>query len=393
MDCLKKAFKLSAALNGKSFSFSSAKFCHIDLIDAAFDIQRRTPAIICCRNDVLHSSVLVLDTVVMSYGVSAIFLSLLMLFHGCSGSSQPVQLKYKATGQSPEVLAVYEAWFGLPTHISVGYSSHDAEVIRTQIRKAKDMGVSGFVVDWYGDREPFIDQSYALMQSVAAKNKFNIAMMYEESGQEDGATDEVIADFTMFHDTYLAQNAPGHQAYLTYQGRPVIFVFPRSSHTDWAKVRSVVDKWSIPPLLIQENLPGPHPDAFDGFYPWVKGWAPDGSNWGESYLSDFYHTMATDHPDKIIVGGAWPQFDDRKASWSLNRHISARCGQTFKDTVDLWRKFFPADQTIPFMLIGTWNDYEEGSEIEPGIPTCADQSPANPLKGEGKSGSAPTAKQ
>jgi len=91
-----------------------------------------------------------------------------MLFHGCTGSSQPVQLKYKATGASPEVLAVYEAWFGEPKHMSVGYSSHDTEVIRTQIRKAKAMGISGFVVDWYGDREPFIDQSYALMQALAA---------------------------------------------------------------------------------------------------------------------------------------------------------------------------------------------------------------------------------
>jgi hypothetical protein len=319
---------------------------------------------------------LLLDTVVMSAGVSGVLLSVLMVFHGCIGSSQPVQLKYKATGNSPELLAVYEAWFGTPKHISVGYSSHDPEVIRTQIRKAKSMGISGFVVDWYGDREPFIDQTYALMQSVAAKNKFTVAMMYDESGQEDGATDEVIADFTMFHDMYLAPSAPGRQAYLTYQERPIIFVFPHGSHTDWAKVRTVVDKWNPAPLLIQENLPGPHPDAFDGFYPWVKGWASDGSNWGESYLTDFYHTMATKYPDKIIVGGAWPKFDDSKASWGLNRHISARCGQTYGDTIGLWRKFFPADQTIPFMMIGTWNDYEEGSEIEPGIPKCGDQSPA-----------------
>jgi hypothetical protein len=85
--------------------------------------------------------------------------------------------------------------------------------------------------------------------------------------------------------------------------------------------------------------------------------------------------MATKHADKIVVGGAWPGFNDVKASWSLNRHISARCGQTFTDTVDFWRKYFPADQIIPFVLIETWNDYEEGSEIEPGLPKCGDQLP------------------
>ena len=66
------------------------------------------------------------------------------------------------------------------------------------------MGISAFVVDWYGDREPFIDRSYALMQTIAAKHNFHVAMMYDETNQEDGATDEAIADFTMFHDTYLS---------------------------------------------------------------------------------------------------------------------------------------------------------------------------------------------
>ena len=310
----------------------------------------------------------------MSHATSASSLCIVLLFHGCGHSSTPVDLKYKAVGTSPQTLALYEAWFGQPPHISVGYSTNSPETVRDQIHKARELGVAGFVVDWYGDREPFIDRSYAVIQNVAAKNKFSVAMMYDEADIEEGATDQAIADLTAFHNTYLRGNSPGHQAYLTYRGRPVIFVFPHGSHTDWAQVRTSVNKWSSPPWLIQENLPGPHPDAFDGFYPWVNpgpdGWAADGSNWGDRYLADFYKNMAAKYSDKIVVGGAWPQFDDRKASWSLNRHISARCGQTYRDTLDLWKKYFPPNQVIPFMLIQTWNDYEEGSEIETGIPSC-----------------------
>jgi hypothetical protein len=314
---------------------------------------------------------LLLDNVIMSVATSAKVLSVMMMLHGCSGPSQPVDLKYKAAGPRPEILAVYEAWFGLPNHMNVGYTSTDPELLRSQIQKAQAMGIAGFVVDWYGDRDNAIDKSYATLQNLAAKNQFKVAMMYDEADQSEGATDVVIADFTMFHDTYLAGNAKGRKAYLTYNGRPLIFVFPHGGHTDWAKVRTVVDKWDSPPLLIQENLPGPHPDAFDGFYPWVKGWAPDGSNWGQDYLADFYHNMATKYPDKMTIGGAWPQFDDSKASWGLNRHISARCGQTFSDTMGLWRQFYPAGQVIPYMMIETWNDYEEGSAIERGLPTCS----------------------
>ena len=37
-------------------------------------------------------------------------------------------------------------------------------------------------------------------------------MIYDETDQEDGATDETIADFNMFHETYLSPKAPGRQA-------------------------------------------------------------------------------------------------------------------------------------------------------------------------------------
>lgn len=303
----------------------------------------------------------------------AALLVCLLLPRGCSGpAGHALPLKHKATGNTPQTIALYEAWFGHPSHISIGYSSHDPSTIDHQIRKAKAMGISAFVVDWYGDREPFIDRSYALMQTIAAKDDFQVAMMYDETNQEDGATDEALADFTMFHETYLSSKAPGRQAYLTYEGRPLIFIFPKGGHTDWNRVRAMVEKWDPAPLLIQENLPGADADAFDGFYAWVSPTANgDGSNWGEQYLSDFYQTMRAKYPDKIIVGGEWSSFDDSKASWGLNRHISARCGQTFADTKALWRKFFPPDDLLPFVMIDTWNDHEEGTAIEDGIAACA----------------------
>lgn len=304
----------------------------------------------------------------------AFFLCLLLL-HG-SSRQEPGKppLKYRAVGSQPELLAVYEAWFGMSKHISIDYTSHDPKVIKRQMDRARAAGISAFVVDWYGDREPFIDESYALMQKTAAKHKFKIAMMYDETDADDGATDEAIADFTMFHQTYLSPQSPGYKAYLTYEGRPLIFVFPKGGHTDWDKVRALINTWSPVPLLINENLPGKYAADFDGYYAWISpgsaGWAANGDNWGAPYLTGFYQTMRDKYPDKMIVGGAWASFDDKKASWSLNRHISPRCGQTFSDTFDFWRTQFPKEDPIPFLMIETWNDYEEGTAVEQGIPSC-----------------------
>ena len=250
------------------------------------------------------------------------------------------------------------------------------------------MGISAFVVDWYGDRDPFNDRTYALMQTEAAKENFHVAIMYDETDQEDGATDETMADLTMFHEVYLSSEAAGSHAYLTYQGRPMIFIFPKGGHTDWDKVRALVNKWESPPWLIYENDPGQYANAFDGFYAWIQGWATDGSNWGEQSLTNFYQTMQSKYADKIIVGGVWASFDDSKASWGLNRHISARCGQTFTDTFNLWKKYYRADDPIPFLLVETWNDYEEGSAIERGIASCGSGSQANVMPNL-RAGSAP----
>jgi hypothetical protein len=309
----------------------------------------------------------------------------LLLLQGCThpGLRQALRENVPTTEASSQILAVYEPWFGHPSHISVGYSSQDPVVIRKQIEQAKAMGISGFVVDWYGDREPFIDRSYALLQIIAAEKHFHISMMYDETeGESVPATADALAAFNKFGETYLSPNAPGRQAYLTYKERPVIFIFPKGGHTDWNRVRAATDKWNPPPLLIYEDHPTSFASAFDGFYAWInpgqKGWAADGSNWGEAYLRDFYRTMRSKYPDKIAVGAAWTGFDDSKAAWGLNRHMSQRCGETFADTMKLWRQYSSADPSLPFLLIETWNDYEEGTAIERGLAKCGSDSQSRP---------------
>jgi hypothetical protein len=310
---------------------------------------------------------------------------LLLLFQGCTqpGVHKDISRNVSALGMERKVLAVYEPWFGHPSHISVGYSSQDPVTIRKQIDQAKSLGISGFVVDWYGDREPFLDKSYALIQSIAGEKQFKVAMMYDETQTANGqATDDTLAAFDKFHRVYLAPNAPGRDAYLTYNERPVIFIFPKSTETDWNRVREEVNRWNPVPLLIYEDRYTPHDNVFDGFYAWVnpgkKGFAADGSNWGEDYLRDFYSRMQSKYPDKIAVGAAWAGFDDSKASWGTNRHIAQRCGQTFADTLKLSREYSP----LPFLLIATWNDYEEGTAIERGLAKCEPNSPGGTSAGQ-----------
>ena len=310
----------------------------------------------------------------LPFGFAAL---LLLAFESCThtGLHRNTHVPSASPASPAKILAVYEPWFGHPQHIDVGYSSQDPVTLRKQIGQAKRLGISGFVVDWYGDREPYIDKSYGLLQSIAAEEQFTVAMMYDESNQDtDMATDDALVALDTFHEKYLASEARGHQAYLMYRDRPVIFIFPKGGRTDWNRVREETNKWNPAPLLIYEYRSTPYSSAFDGFYAWInpgpKGWAADGSAWGEEYLRDFYKAMATKYPGKIAVGAVWPGFDDRKASWTLNRYMSRRCGETLADTMNVYHDNFRAGDPVPFLLVATWNDYEEGSAIERESDKC-----------------------
>jgi len=208
------------------------------------------------------------------------------------------------------------------------------------------------------------------LQQTAAESHFHVALLYNEAEDENSqATDDALASFDKAYKAYIGPEAPYRDAYLTYEGRPVVFIFPKRGHTDWNRVREHCQSWQTPPLLLYKDQPPPEFAAdFAGSYAWVQpgseGWSSDGSNWGEAYLDNFYRTMRNKHPDKIAVGAAWPGFDDSGAKWGLNRHMQNRCGRTFEDTLGLYRRYYDAENPLPFLLIETWNDYEEGTAIE-----------------------------
>jgi hypothetical protein len=307
--------------------------------------------------------------------VLALFAAVLLasLSVACQRASvhQALKQTVRPAQGAPVVLAVYEPWFGDSDHMDVGYSSQDRAVLARQVDEAQDLGISAFVVDWYGQRKPFLDGAYARLQQTAAQKGFKVALMYDEPEDSSDPTADAISALDYAYQQYVGPQAPERQAYLTYQGRPVLFIWPRQRNTDWKRVGEHLQSWQSPPLILMEDGEDRWAAQADGFYAWVKpgplGWTRDGSNWGRDYLEGFYQKMKEKYPDKIAVGAAWPGFDDRRASWSQDRFMDTRCGKTFADSLRLFRRYYPSSDPLPFLLVITWNDYEEGTAIERGV--------------------------
>jgi hypothetical protein len=98
-------------------------------------------------------------------------------------------------------------------------------------------------------------------------------------------------------------------------------------------------------------------------------------NWGASsnaaplYYQDFYKNVVS-HPDRIAIGAIKKGFDDNNASWGANRVTAQQCGRTVLNTAELVSRFFDSSRPLEWLGVPTWNDYEEGSEVETGIDNC-----------------------
>jgi hypothetical protein len=283
------------------------------------------------------------------------------------------------------ILAHWLGWFGLPNHRQPvpPYGSTDPGAVRRQIAAAQNLGIDGFMVDWLGpatglelSNEPdraFIDQAtQTLFEEAQNTPDFFMALMYDYGALRSIAkaerTGRLISDLKYAADTYLTQTN-----YLTHNQRPLVFIFPYDDVASDIQLASVTTALSPTNMSLIYQNPTAAPTILpyiDGFFAWAQpttadGWQADGSDWGGNYLDWFYETMANPtlpYSQLLTVGAAWSGFNDSLAPWRAGapRFIARRGGQTWDNT---WAKAITYQP--PLVQVVTWNDWEEGTAIEP----------------------------
>jgi hypothetical protein len=288
---------------------------------------------------------------------------------------------------APVLLAELQVWHGLDSHRYPPYDSRDPAVIARQIDRAAAGGIAGFVVDWYGpadgaandDERRFQDEATAALFAGAETKHFKVALLYDEGTVSRAGVGAGDYQTRVVSDLEYARKYIASPAYLQKDGTPLLFVFPYDDvepHVSWKDVR---DTFASTVALIDKD-PDPldasdHDAQFAGFFAWVTAtngnWDPDGAERGEAYLNWFYATMlGAGYSGKIMVGGAWPGFDDALAPWRnpLRPRYMARRGRESYD----WSMELARQNEAPYILIETWNDFEEGTDVEYGVEPIVD---------------------
>lgn len=260
-------------------------------------------------------------------------------------------------------------------HVDVGYTSDDPAEAQRQVEDMISRGIDGAIVDWYGTENADLGRTSFLYRDQAERHPgFHFAIS-EDKGALKHCTKRPGCDLTglLIKDlNYAYDQFERSSAYLTQSGRPVVFFFDVNlDPIDWQAVRQAVKG---NPLFVFRNAKAFSMPQSDGAFSWVDHTShPD-----LPYLHDFYKKYLEGHEAcfSLIFASVFKGFDDRAASWSENRVTNQECGQIWLETFARVNRYFSSSRPLEALQIVTWNDYEEGTEIESGIDDCVKIEPS-----------------
>ena len=282
-------------------------------------------------------------------------------------------------GADTKIYVHVQPWWGDPAHINIGYDSANPTQVQMQIEDMISRGISGIFVDWYGIKCPTMtecthenDAMIALLQEAQKHPGFEVAVSQDwgelNKYHKSQRMNELIADLQ-----YVYNNFVPSAHYMRRNGRPVIAFFGiETSKISWKEVYKSVG--SPAPLFVFENSGGFSDSESDGSFAWVQP-TSKGVDLGLSYLDGFYK-VARSKATEITIGTGYKGFNDSLASWGKHLKMTQQCGQTWLASFAEADKYYSSGNQLENLQIVTWNDYEEGTEIETGIDNCITVVPA-----------------
>jgi hypothetical protein len=271
-------------------------------------------------------------------------------------------------GSRTKVYAHLMPWFGDPRHMSVGYNSQDPAQIHRQITDMISRGIEGIVIDWYGSRDIFTNTTtLRVMAEMERHPGFTFAIMVDKGAIKLSSCAGCTPQQALIEQLrYVEQTFFPSPAYMRINGKPVVTNFDVELHYPTVNWPAAVAAMSTRPALLFEDASGFTHDVTGGSYSWVR---PSTSDLGMSYMSKFY-SAGLQHPGLETVGAGYKGFNDTLAGWSLDRVMPQNCGQTWLQTFAKANSFYNSTKQLDALQLVTWNDYEEGTEIESGIDNC-----------------------
>jgi hypothetical protein len=220
------------------------------------------------------------------------------------------------------------------------YNSSDEATIRTQLELAGRAHIDAFISSWWGPGHHTDDPLPMLLSTTVASDSPNPdmkwAIYYEAEGYGDPTAAEISADLD-----YLASRYFSHPAYLRVDGDPVVFVY-----SDGGDRGDMTQRWRDAETTFGSGL---HTvlKVFSGY----GDVAAQPDSWHYYGPAEQYVELS---PYSVSISpGFWLAGQAPRLDRSPSRFRSEV--QTMNDSNAAWQ------------LITTWNEWGEGTSIEPAV--------------------------
>ncbi len=247
------------------------------------------------------------------------------------------------------------------------YDGRDPAVLEYHLLSARAAGIEGFIVDWYGPNT-YSDETFKTLLDMAETLGMQVAICLEEKAffppySKANSREEALAEAAR-HIRYIQETYTQSPAYLHQEGLPVFYVFlgheegrlgPNTLSPE--EIRELMNAVEPPlPFLFRPHWDPAYAETTDGAFAWC----------GDPEYRDWFYRTAEDQLSgntiSTFTGVASPGFDDSGVwGWGNGpRFRDRRDGEEYREN---WREILVANP--PAVQIVTWNDFEEGTTIEP----------------------------
>lgn len=242
------------------------------------------------------------------------------------------------------------------------YDSGDPKIIRWHIKLAHEAGIDVFIIDWWGDTggREISDVNMKILMDLNEEEDLGMKFCILFDGLW-GHPQPPSLDTAITRLEYAIKKYGNRPSYLKVEGLPIIFIYSTQvySANTWSDIINKIRHDGYSALFFSDAFNEEYANVFDGLQNYEPiSWLMKNQNLTEVYLGITQLAQNRNEPYGLPVA---PGYDDIK----IRRPrvvIPRENGATYEKT---WKAVLSSD--CQWALICSWNEWHEGTEIEPSI--------------------------
>jgi hypothetical protein len=299
--------------------------------------------------------------------LASLLLVQLVVFSLFSFAQTPTPAEAYGGRTAGAVVAFYYPWYdrrdpavwnrdkmvSLPSPL---YDSRDMNFVRGQMDRARGAGIDAFAVTWNGTTGDWADRFKNMLDT--ASGGFSLAVHYETT-LSDTSVAATVNNLKFIRDNYMS-----NPKYLHYEGKPVLYFWRPDAvgpiGSTWQNIRNQVDPnheqiWST------DSIDSSVLSVFDSMHLFSAAkWDNNPVAKYQQFRNEVNNAQAKYGQRRYWQAGVTPGYDDRKLRQP--GEFRDREGDQYYR-----RSWNAATSSNPDLItISTWNEWYEGSAIEPG---------------------------